>query len=196
MAKRYHLHKATVLLVLALIEAVSVIPLSSGVMAAEQAIAPEKNPPGDIPDSQVFVDYRSKLGFSIKVPEGWSRNERTDGVHFADKFGDVDVSITTSAAAPTVETVKASEAAALEKSARAVKITAVRSVKLASGPGILIQYTSNSEPSAVTNRQIRLEHDRYLLSSSGKLATIDLSAPDGADNVDQWTLMSGSFRWQ
>ena len=196
MAKPDYLHKTLLLLVLALAGVASVAPLSSRVLAAEQAVAPEKNPPGDIPDSQVFVDYRSKLGFSIKAPEGWSRNERTDGVHFADKFGALDVSIMTSAAALTVETVKTNEAAALEKSARAVKITAVRSVKLASGPGILIKYTSNSEPNAVTNRQIRLEHDRYLLTTSGRLATIDLSAPDGADNVDQWTLMSGSFRWQ
>jgi len=31
---------------------------------AQKRIAPEKNPPGDIPDDQVFIEYRSPLGFS------------------------------------------------------------------------------------------------------------------------------------
>ncbi|MHB9098729.1 MAG: hypothetical protein ACYC5X_13015, partial [Syntrophales bacterium] len=30
-------------------------------MAAERTVAPEKNPPGDIPDSQVFIAYHSPL---------------------------------------------------------------------------------------------------------------------------------------
>jgi HKD family nuclease len=38
----------------------------------EQPLKPEKNPPGDIPDNQVFIDYVSTLGFSLKVPEGWA----------------------------------------------------------------------------------------------------------------------------
>jgi hypothetical protein len=29
---------------------------------AEKAVAPEKNPPGDIPDTQVFVEYVSAAG--------------------------------------------------------------------------------------------------------------------------------------
>src|SRR3954470_10175370 len=62
-------------------EAVSYAPIiASHALARETAIAPEKNPPGDIPDNQVFVPYRSPLGSSIKVPEGWSRVERADGV--------------------------------------------------------------------------------------------------------------------
>src|SRR5712692_5674130 len=52
-------------------------PIIAGpALAAETAIAPEKNPPGDIPDDQVFVQYTSPLSFSIKVPEGWSRVDR------------------------------------------------------------------------------------------------------------------------
>ena len=30
----------------------------------------EKNPPGDIPDNQVFITYQSPHGFSVKVPVG------------------------------------------------------------------------------------------------------------------------------
>ena len=48
--------------------------------STEKPVVPEKNPPGDIPDNQVFIEYRSPLGFKIKVPEGWARRESSDGV--------------------------------------------------------------------------------------------------------------------
>lgn len=35
--------------------------------------APERSPPGDIPDDQQFVDFTYPGGaFSVKAPEGWS----------------------------------------------------------------------------------------------------------------------------
>src|SRR5689334_2295344 len=40
-------------------------PVMAG--AAEKPIAAERNPPGDIPDTQVFVTYQSPLGFSLKT---------------------------------------------------------------------------------------------------------------------------------
>ena len=44
---------------------------------AVSALAAEKNPPGDIPDDQVFVAYTSRAGgYSLKVPEGWARTEK------------------------------------------------------------------------------------------------------------------------
>jgi hypothetical protein len=47
----------------------------------------------------------------------------------------------------------------------------------------------------VTNKQIRLEAVRfYLPGSNGKVAVLDMSAPLGADNVDQWNLMANSLR--
>jgi hypothetical protein len=55
----------------------------------------EKNPPGDIPDDQVFITYASPLGFALKVPEGWARIDRADGVIFADKYGKIEVALTT-----------------------------------------------------------------------------------------------------
>ena len=164
--------------------------------AAEAPVAAEKNPPGDIPDSQVFITYTSPLGFTLKVPEGWARKERADGVSFADKYGVVDVILLPTAAVPTVASVTASEAVILEKSGHAVKIDTIKAVKLPAGPSVLVKYHSNSEPNAVTSKRIRLEHDRYLLSHAGTLATLDFSAPAGADNVDQWKLMSDSFGWK
>jgi hypothetical protein len=171
--------------------------VTTSAMAAEQPVAQEKNPPGDIPDSQVFVVYRSALGFSLKVPEGWARTDRSDGASFADKYNMIDVAVNPdTTGAPTTASVKNHEAVDLVKAGRAVKIEAIQSVKLRSGPAILIAYSSNSEPNPVTNKQLRLENNRYLIYRGGKLASINLSAPLGADNVDQWKLVANSFQWR
>ncbi len=47
------------------------------VTSTESAVAPEINPPGDIPDSQAFVRFTSPAGgYSLEVPEGWARSEK------------------------------------------------------------------------------------------------------------------------
>ena len=176
--------------------AAAAVPAAAPATARETAVAPEKNPPGDIPDSQVFVEYKSPLGFAIKVPEGWARVDRTDGARFSDKYNVIDLAISKADQPPNAALARTREVAELEKGDHAVKITAVKDVKLKSGPALLISYASNSEPNAVTNKQIRLEHDRFLMFRNGTLITLDLSAPLGADNADQWRLMSNSFLWQ
>ena len=87
------------------------------------------------------------------------------------------------------------EALALVKTGRAVKIASIKSMKLPAGNVVLIAYTSNSRPNTVTGKQIRLDNNRYLFFNAGQLVSLDLSAPVGADNVDQWKLMSESFHW-
>ena len=163
--------------------------------AQEQPIAPETNPPGDIPDSQAFVTYTSPAGFSLKVPEGWALTQRPDGASFADKYGSIDISLATAASAPTSEQARREALAKLVKSGRAVRISATGRVTLPAGPALLVVYTSNSEPNAVTDKQIRLENNRYLFYRAGHEAALTLSAPAGADNADQWQLMARSFRW-
>ena len=121
--------------------------------------------------------------------------ERRDGAHFADKYDSVDISVAPAASAPTPERVGKEEAVILAKSGRAVRISAIRRVTLPAGPAVLIVYTSNSEPNAVTDKQIRLENNRYLFFREGREAALSLSAPAGADNADQWQLMANSFRW-
>jgi hypothetical protein len=165
-------------------------------MATERPAAPEKNPPGDIPDTQVFVIYISPLAFSLKVPEGWARTERRDGASFSDKYNGVNIAVASAASAPTPASAADHEAADLVKTGRAVRIEAIRKVMLRSGSALLIVYTSNSEPNPVTNKPLRLESNRYLIYQGGNLATLDLSAPLGADNADQWKLMSDSFQWR
>ncbi len=164
--------------------------------AQEQPIAPEINPPGDIPDSQVFVRYSSPLSFALQVPEGWARSDRVDGAGFADKYDGVDITLAPAPAAPTADSVRNNEVPALINAGRAVKVSAVKNVGLPAGNAVLIVYACNSEPNEVTNKQVRLENNRYIYYRDGRTATLNLSAPAGADNVDQWRLIAESFRWK
>ena len=161
-----------------------------------QPIAVEKNPPGDIPDNQAFVAFRSPLGFSVKVPEGWARLESPTAVAFSDKYNALQVVVSARPAAPTLASLKAAEVAALERSPKAVRVTDVKQISLPAGPVLVAHYGINSDPNPVTNKAIRLDAASYYFWKAGKLATLTLSAPAGADNVDQWLLIARSFTWQ
>jgi hypothetical protein len=164
--------------------------------AGQQSAVVERNPPGDIPDNQVFVLYRSPLGFSIKIPEGWARHETTDSVTFSDKYNTVAISVSQRSQPPTLDDIKAREINQLLQTGKAVRMNFVKAVRLPSGSAFVVSYASNSEPNAVTNKAIRLENDRYFFWKEGRLATLTLSAPSGADNADQWQLMARSFGWR
>ncbi|MGV8987182.1 MAG: hypothetical protein ACOH2H_12965 [Cypionkella sp.] len=187
--------KPATLLLLALAAAVP-----SGLMVtmaqAETAIAPEKNPPGDIPDSQAFVSYTSTAGYALKVPEGWARSDAAAGVSFVSKLDGLSVTLSDQPTAPNLDWVKQTYVPEMIAKGRAVKVDKVSTEKLPAGQVIKIAYSLNSEPNPVTTKQIRLEANRYLFFKTGKLAALDLYAPFGADNVDQWQLMSQSFAWQ
>jgi len=165
--------------------------MAARLAAAETPVKAEKNPPGDIPDDQVFIAYASPLGFALKVPEGWARTDRADGVVFADKYGRIEVSVTMGEPQTPQTAIDAVKA-----SLRAVEIKKAESTDRPAGRAIYIAFDSNSEPNAVTNKQIRLENDRYLFAKDGKVASVTFSAPKGADNADQWLMMSKSFLWR
>lgn len=163
---------------------------------AEKPVAAEKNPPGDIPDNQVFVTYKSaSAGYQLEVPEGWARQTNADNVKFTDKLNTEEVTVKNEPNPLNAATVKTKQVVELQKTGRAVQVTNVKDVQLPSGKAVLIEYTSNSEPDTVTGKQIRQENNSYLFYKNGKLATLTLSAPQGADNVDQWQRISRSFRW-
>ena len=173
-----------------------VFPAASASVAAEQAVPAEKNPPGDIPDSQVFVSYKSPLGFQLKVPEGWARADLPEGTKFSDKYGIVDVKPSNASAPPTAASVKSHEAEELKSTGHAVTIQSVKDVTLPAGRAVVIVYTSNSESNPVTGKKIRLENNRYIFFKPPNTeVAVDFAAPAGADNVDQWQLMSRSFKW-
>jgi hypothetical protein len=173
----------------ALIFAAPIVTITG--FAAEAPAKAEKNPPGDIPDDQVFIAYASPLGFTLKVPEGWARTDRADGVVFADKYGKIEVTV----AAGDLPTPKIA-ADAVKASLRAVDIKKVEAADRPAGKAVYAAFDSNSEPNAVTNKQVRLENDRYLFAKGGKIASVTFAAPKGADNADQWLMMSKSFQWR
>lgn len=163
----------------------------------EKPLPPEKNPTGDIPDSQVFVKYTPTAGtYELQVPEGWSQVAKGDNVTFTDKFNGVQLTVTSTSTPPSVQNVSANQAIQLQKNGRAVTIKNIKQVQLAGGPAVLINYDSNSEPDPVVGKQVRLEDNSYLFYKNGKLATLTMWAPLGADNVDQWKRMSDSFKWR
>lgn len=166
-------------------------------VAAEQPVAPETNPAGDIPDNQVFVTFTAPTGgYSLQVPEGWARTDNGADVRFVSKLDGVQVAMTNASAAPTTASAQAAQVPELQRSGRAVQVSKVQDVQLPAGPAVMVEYASNSDPDPVTNKQVRLENNAYLFYHNGKLATLTLWAPLGADNVDQWQQMAQSFRWQ
>ena len=167
------------------------------VVLVASSVAAEKNPPGDIPDNQVFLKYASAAGgYSLKVPEGWARIEDGADVSFTDKYNSVNVTVTNAAAPPTAKNVLVeSPLADLAKSGRAIKVKSVTEKKLPGGPVMLVKYDSDSEPNRVTNKILRLENEAYVFFKDGRVAILTVSAPRGADNVDQWKLISESFAW-
>lgn len=168
---------------------------SKAVSQRETAVAPEINPPGDIPDDQVFIAYKSPEGFSMKVPEGWARSDTAAGAIFADKYGQIDLATSAVKKAPTEASIKSGEVATLKADGHAVDVKTVRTLKLPAGDTVAVDYLSNSEVNPVTGRKIRLENRRLYFVHGGKEVALTLSAPAGADNVDQWKMMAESFRW-
>lgn len=165
--------------------------------SVEQPVAPERNPSGDIPDSQVFVKYTSLLGgYELDVPEGWARRTRGGDVIFTSKLDGLSVTITDAGKMPDAQSVRKNQARQLEKTGRAVVIKGIKEVTFKSGPAVRVVYESNSEPNPVTNKQVRLENKSYFYYKNGKVAELRLWAPLGADNVDQWNRISKSFRWR
>jgi hypothetical protein len=160
------------------------------------AVAPETNPPGDIPDNQVFVSYHSAAGgYSLDVPEGWARSETGPNVSFVDKLDSIKVEITSGSAAPTVQSVTDSDVPQLEQQMEAFEKVGINTVDLPAGQAVRIRYRANSAPDSVTGKKVRLEVDRYELFKDGKLAAISLAAPAGSDNVDVWKQISSNFKW-
>ena len=161
----------------------------------QQAIVPEVSPPGDIPDNQLFVPYTSPAGFTLDVPEGWAKTDTSNGVMFQDKYNLIDITVSDAAGAPTAQSAQADMLPALAATDRAVEVGKVSDVTLPGGDAVRIDYASNSDPNPVTNKQIRLEDNRYAFFKGGKLVTVTFAAPYGADNVDAWLQMAQSFRW-
>lgn len=168
----------------------------TAISSTETAVAPEVNPPGDIPDSQAFVKYSSTAGaYQLEIPEGWARTENGADVTFVNKFDGVRVHVTSASSAPTAASAQVKEVKQLQSQGHAVTISGVSEVNLPAGKAIVIKYTSNSDADPVTNKRLRLDNQTYLYYKSGKEAQLTVWAPLGADNIDQWNRIAKSVRW-
>jgi hypothetical protein len=158
---------------------------SPGALQAEAASAAT----GDIPDNQVYLAHRSST-WSIKYPEGWAQSGGPNATVFRDKNNIVRIVIHPGAV-PTAAQVRS------DPSLRQAQISsAPKTMSIKASPAIKVVYTTRSAPNPVTGKRVTLTVDRYYLSRSGKVATIDLGTPVGVDNVDAYRLMIESFRWR
>jgi hypothetical protein len=149
---------------------------------------------GDIPDNQVFLVFRNPgAGYSLKYPEGWTQSGASGSVTFRDKNNLVHVEVARRRA-PSVSAVSA-QLAALKRANATLGFTPPVSVTLGSEKAIKAVYTTQSAPSPVTGKRVKLIVDRYVVAGAGRVATVDLGTPRGVDNVDAYRLMIESFRW-
>lgn len=172
-------------------------PSASGTTGTAQTpIAPEKNPPGDIPDNQAYVAWVSPGGFSVKVPEGWSRQAGASSAEFTDKLNTIQLAWQPATAAPTVASVTSQDVPKLQSSQAAFALTGVSAVNLPAGPAVLTKYQINGQPDAVTGKAYRLDVERYTVDRNGTRVDLTLLSPVGADNVDPWHAVSQSLKWK
>lgn len=164
--------------------------------AQEAAVGVESNPPGDIPDNQAFVAYRSDAGhFAVKVPEGWAHTSSASAETFTDKLNTIVLSWSSASSAPTPQSVQRDDVARLRAQRHAFQLVGIRSVLLRAGGAVLMTFRENSAPNDVTGRQYRDDVLRYALYRSGVEIVVELSSPVGADNVDPWRTITESLRW-
>lgn len=167
------------------------------VTAKSQApVSAEHNPPGDIPDTTVYVAYHSAAAHALlKVPEGWARRQTASGATFSSNLNSITIAAVPMKAAPTVAAARGITAASLSRTTPAFRLKSVRAVKLAGGPAVEIVYQINSQPNAVTGRRYRLVVERFEFYHAGHGVVLSLSSAVGSDNVDPWRIVSESFRW-
>ncbi|MEV7182275.1 hypothetical protein [Kitasatospora sp. NPDC093679] len=157
----------------------------------------ESNPAGDIPDSQAYVAYAPAQGrFTLKVPEGWGRNDSGTTVAFADKLNRIEVTAGTAATAPSVQQARAEVLPALQKQVPQFAAGTVSEVARPAGTAVLLTYQGDSAPDPVTGKVLRDACERYTFFKDGRQVVITLCGPVAADNKDPWRTVTDSFRWQ
>jgi hypothetical protein len=157
--------------------------------------APEPNAAGDIPDNQAYVDYTPpSKAYVIKVPEGWARAESGGAVVFTGKLNSIRVETATASAAPSVATGQP-DLDKIKTTAQGFAAGKVSMVSRKSGQALLITYRADGAADPVTGKVVNDDIERYQFFNAGKLVTVTLAAPHGADNVDPWRTVTDGFRW-
>jgi hypothetical protein len=179
-------------------------PSATGAPAASGATAPaasaaatgtESPPPGDIPDSTVYLAYRPASGqYQVKVPEGWARTDSPGTVSFTDKLNVITIAVTRGAA-PTVASARAAEVPQIQAAVHGFALAGIGTVSRSAGTAVLIRYSADSPPDPVTGKVFTDAIERYEFYRNGTEAMVTLAGPAGADNVDPWRTVTDSFRW-
>jgi hypothetical protein len=165
-------------------------PRTGGSSSAEAGSAAT----GDIPDNQSFLTFRdTRAGFSMRYPEGWAQNGSGRDVTFQDKNNVVRIKIA-SEGQPTPARVT-SEVRKLAAASPTLKAGAPKQVTIQGKRMIKVTYTTQSAPNPVTGKPVKVMVDRYEVPRGGKVAVVELSTPQGVDNVDAYRMMIGSFTW-
>ncbi|MFD5517683.1 hypothetical protein [Streptomyces sp. NPDC127066] len=159
----------------------------------------ESNPPGDIPDNQVYVPFRPAsgfTGFTVKVPEGWARTEKGTTAVFTDKLNTVRITTAAASATPTVGAVTNTVVRQLRTQVPKFAHPKVSEVKRHAGRIVLLTYQGDSVKDPVTGKVVRDAFERYAFFRQGHEVDLTLSGPVNADNVDPWRIVSDSFTWR
>ncbi len=168
---------------------------SGGSSKPASKTAPESSPAGDIPDNQAYVPYSPPgKGFSVKVPEGWSRSTASGAVVFTDKLNTIRVETVPARAPLSVRDARSTELPKLAKTVKGFSSGAVSTVTRSAGPAVRITYLADAKANPVTGKAGRDAVERYVFFHKGKDVVLTLSGPKGADNVDPWKLVTNSVR--
>ena len=171
---------------------------SPAVAATSQpaAAATESNPSGDIPDNQAYVAFSpAGGGYSVKIPEGWSRTSTGTATSFSDKLNRIQVSAAAAPTQPTVASVNSTDVPSVKASVPTFAMGKVSVVVRGGGKAILLTYQGDSAPDQVTGKVVRDAFERYTFYRAGTRVDLTLSGPTNADNVDPWRIVSDSLRW-
>ncbi|MEV6837095.1 hypothetical protein AB0N17_21720 [Streptomyces sp. NPDC051133] len=173
----------------------------STAVSGENKPAPtESNPPGDIPDNQVYVSFQPTdgifTGFTLKVPEGWARTSQGGTTTFTDKLNTVKITAVSASGAPTAGSVTRTVIPRLR--AQVPKFASPRASEVTRHAGrvVLLTYQGDSAKDPVTGKVVRDAFERYAFYRAGHEVDLTLSGPVKADNVDPWRIVSDSFTWR
>lgn len=155
---------------------------------------PESLPPGDIPDTVVYVPYAVPgRGLTVSTPEGWSRKIVSTGVLFTDKLNSILVQDVSAKGPITTASVRSTEVPMLTATVKGFKLQSVSTVSRPAGPAVRIAYLGYSKPDPVTGKFGVLAFERYDFAHKGREVALVLSAPNGSDNVDPWKKVTTSL---
>jgi hypothetical protein len=113
---------------------------------------------------------------------------------FTDKLNSIRVDAGTRASAPTPASLRA-EVAALGAAGGHFAAGPVNAVTRKGGRAVVAFYRLDSAPDPVTGKVVTDDVERYEFWKGGRLVTLTLAGPHGADNVDPWRIVTDSFRW-